>query len=128
MISQGGYNVFDHIPVSAFATADMDLRLGVHRPSLIREPRQRFRPIAIPQQRSSVTPAGSLGEYIDRRVEPDRDRAFVEQLSGPRVNEGAAAGCNDPNRSIDETRNKPPFSIPEVMLAKLFEQLRCRRA
>ena len=77
--------------------------------------------IAVPSSGAGVAPRRALGEDVDRRVEPDRDRALVEQLAGARVDEGAAAGRDDPDLAVDQPRHQPALAVAEIFLAVAFE-------
>ena len=78
---------------------------------------------------AGVAARGALGEHVDRRVEPDGDRALVEQFAGARIDEGAAAGRDHPhlgrrpaappvaarrrgNRARRSVRTAPPAGSP----------------
>ena len=66
---------------------------------------------------------GALGEDVDRRVEPDGDRALVQQLAGARIDIGAAARGDDPDIAFDQPRDQPPLAIAEIVFAIAFENL-----
>ena len=72
--------------------------------------------------------AGALGQHVDRRVEPDGDRALVEQLAGARIDEGAAAGGDDPDVALDQPGDQPPLAVAEIMLAIALEHFGGRGA
>ena len=66
-------------PVAAF---HMDVRGRVGRPAFLGEALERSRGIAVAQQRAGVAPRSPGGEDRGRCIEPDRDRATVEQVAG----------------------------------------------
>ena len=102
--------------------------LGVERAALLGEPGQRFGAVAVAQQRAGVAAAGALGQHVDRRVEPDGDRALVEQLARARVDEGAAAGGDDPDLALDQPGDQAPLAVAEILLAIALEHFGGRSA
>ena len=91
---------------------------------LVREPLQGLPPVAVPQLRACVAPPGSFGEDVDRRVEPDRDCARVQQLARPRIDIGAAASGDDPHRPfLDEPGHEAALAIAEILFAIALENL-----
>ena len=82
-----GDDRFDHVAVRAFAALHVDVRLGIGRAAVLREPLQGPLRIAIAEQRPGVAPRRAVGQHVDRRVEPDGDRPLVEQLARARVDE-----------------------------------------
>ena len=111
----------DHVLVRAVAAFHVDVRFLVGRPALLGQALERRLGIAVAELRARVAARRSLGEDVDRRVEPDGDRALVEQLARARVDEGAAAGGDDPHLALDQARDQPPLAVAEILLAKAFE-------
>ena len=72
---------------------------------------------------AGVAARRALGEDVDRRVEPDGDRALVEQLARARIDEGAAAGGDHPDLALDQPRDQPPLAVAEILLAVALEHL-----
>ena len=107
----------------AVAAADVDLRLGVDWRAA-RRTGGRGSPARLPclQQRAIVAARGALGQHVDRGVEPDGNRALVEQFAGAWIDEGAAAGGDDPDVAIDQPRDQPALAVAEIMFAIAFEQ------
>ena len=120
----GGDDGLDDVAVRSLAAAqDMDLRLGIEITPLISQSRQYFGGIALFEQRPVVPAGRAFGQHVDRRVEPDGDRAFVQDLPGARVVERAASGGDYPDLSVYQAGHKAPFSIAEIMFPIALEQL-----
>src|SRR5690606_27191374 len=77
------------------------------------------------EQRTGVAARRTIAEDFDRSIEPDRDRALVEQRAGTWVDIRAAARGDDLNPPVEQARDQPPFAVAEVLLAISFEDL-CR--
>ena len=78
MLVQRDDDRLDHLAMPAGAAADMDVGLGVGRATLVGEPRQRALGIGIAKQRAGIAPRSSLGQDVDRCVEPDGDRPGIQ--------------------------------------------------
>ena len=102
---------------------NVDMRLGVEGPALIGQPAERRSRVRGAEQRAGVAAAGAIGQHLDRGVEPDGDRALVENLAGAGVDESSAAGCDDANFSLDEPSDKAPLAVAEVGFAEALEHL-----
>ena len=72
----------DHVPVRAVAAFHVDMRFLVRRAALV-APGARAMPLGSPLRSSgaSVAAGRALGKDVDRSIEPDGDRAFVEELA-----------------------------------------------
>ena len=99
------------------------MRFFVGRPALLRQPFERALGSSLRSCGAGVAARGALGEDVDRRVEPDGDRAVIEQLARSRVDIGAAAGRDDPDMALDQPRHQPPLAIAEIAFAKALENL-----
>jgi hypothetical protein len=104
------------------------MRFLVSGAALLRQFFERALGVAVAQQRAGIAPRRSFGEDVDRRVEPDGDRALVQQLARARIHIGAAAGRDHPDGAIDEARDKPPFAIAEIGFAEPFIDFGRRQA
>ena len=114
----------DHILVRAIAAFHVDMRFLVGWPALFGQSLQRRLGIGVAKLRPGVAARRPLGEDLDGRVEPHGDRAFVEQLSGVRIDKGAAARGDDSHVAFDQARNQAALAVAEVILAVPFEHLR----
>ena len=97
--------------------------LGIGLPLGLREALERALGVAVAEQRAGVAARRALGEHVDRRVEPDRDRPLVEQLAGARIDEHAAAGGDHPHLAVDQPRDQPPLAVAIILLAVALEHL-----
>ena len=112
---------FDHVAVRAVAALHVDVGLGVGRAPFFAKPLERALGIAVRSSGARVAPRRALGQHVDRRIEPDGDRPLVEQLAGARVDEGAAAGGDDPHLAVDQPRDQPALAVAEILLAEALE-------
>lgn len=122
-------NGLDDVPVSTRAAFHMDVRLLIGGASFVQQSFEgRFR-VAIPELRPGVAPRGPLGEDIDGRVEPNRDRPLVKELARAWVDKGAAACCDDADAAlVDEARDEPPLAVAEIGFPVALEYFRRRKA
>ena len=112
----------DHVPVRAVAAFHVDMRFCVGRPPLLaRGARASALGSPLRSCGAGVAARRALGEDVDRRVEPDGDRALVEKLARARVDEGAAAGCDHSDLALDQPRDQPPLAVAEILLAIALE-------
>src|SRR5262245_60830513 len=106
----------------------MNLGLRVAIPPLIGQAAEDFRSIALLEQRPVVAAGGPLGQHVDRRVEPDGNRAIIEQLSRARVHECPAPCRNYAYFAFDQAGDEAPLAIPKIMFAIALEQVRRTRS
>ena len=78
--SQRGDDRVDDVAMRAVAAADVDVGLGIGGAAFLVEPGERLGAVAVAQQGPRVAPPGALGEHLDRGIEPDGDRAGLEQV------------------------------------------------
>jgi len=123
MIVKSEDDPVDDLAVGAAAAFHMDVGLGVKRPAFFREPFERLPAVHIVQQGPVFEPSGPVGQEIDRCIQPDGDRAAVEKLSRTRVDEGLAAGRDDPDVAVHKPCNDAPFAVAEVRLPESFVNL-----
>src|SRR5688500_5137064 len=102
------------------AAPHMDMGGRIGRLALFGEALESPLRVAVAKQWPGVAPRGSLGEHFDRRVEPDGDRALIQQLAGPRIDEHSAAGGDDPDLAVDQPGDEPSLAIAKVRLAIAF--------
>jgi hypothetical protein len=122
MLGQCGDDVVHDVTVRSRATPDVNLGLGVQGAPLASEAGERFRAISATKQWAIIPALGSFGQDIHRCIEPDRDRALVEQLPRPGIDKRATARSNDPYRAVDQPSDEPPLSIAEIALSESLEQ------
>ena len=84
MVLERGDDRIDDVLVRAVAALHMDMRLRVGRPALLGEALEHGLGVAVAQLGARIAARRALGQDLDRRIEPDRDRALVKQLAGPR--------------------------------------------
>ena len=123
---EGFDDAFDHIAVRPGPASNVDVGLGVEGSALVGEPAKRRGPIRRPEERAGVTAAGAVGQNLDRGIEPDGDRALVEDLAGARVDEGSAAGRDDTDLAFYQPGDQAALAIAEVGLAEPLEYFRGR--
>ena len=111
---------FDYALMLAIAAFHVDMRFLVGRAALFRQALEGRFGILRAEQRTRVAPRGALGEDVDRRVEPDRDCALVEQFAGARIDEGAAAGRDDSHLALDQACHQSPLPVAKILLAEAF--------
>lgn len=116
-------NRIHHVAMGAVAAANVDIGLGICPALAGGEPLQRVPAIAVLEQWAGVASPGALGQYVNRSVEPHRDRSSLEQRSGLRIDEHAAPGRNDSNLAVDQPSDQPPLAVAIVGFAKALEQL-----
>ena len=117
-----------HVAMGAAATLHVNMRLLVGLTPLVRKPLQRRFGVAVPQLRAGVAARRPLGEDIDRRIEPHRNRPGVQKLPRARIDIGAAAGGDDPHLAFDEPCDQPPLAVAEIVFAIALENLGGRQA
>src|SRR4029078_7932829 len=97
------------------------MRFGVGWASFLRKAFEDGLGIAVAKLRSGVAARRALGEDFERGVQPDGDRALVEQLARARIDIGAAPGSNDSDVTFDEPGDQPAFAVAEVLLAATLQ-------
>ena len=128
LVERAEYRV-DHVLVRARAAFHMDVRLLVRRAPLLQQALKRSLGVGVSKLRPCVSPRRSLGEDVQRRVQPDRDGSLIEKLASARIDIGPAARSDHPDAAlVDEPRNEPPLAVAEIVLAIAFENLSGRKA
>ena len=118
----------DYVPVGAIAALHVDVSLFVGRAPFVRETIQRGPGIVISELGAGIAPRGALRENVDRRVEPDGDCAFVEQLPSARIDIGAAAGGDHAQVALDQACDQSPLAVTKIILAKPLEDFCGRKS
>src|ERR1700761_3029035 len=77
--------------------------------------------VAVAQLRPRVATRGALCEDLDRSIEPDRDRALVQEFFGGRIDVCAAAGGDHANIALDEAGDQAALTVTEVAFAIALE-------
>ena len=70
----------DDVAMGAVAAPHVDVRLGVRRALFLGDPFQRRLGVVGAKQGAGVAAASALRQDVDRRVQPDRDRALFKSL------------------------------------------------
>jgi hypothetical protein len=117
MLVERDDDLVDHLAVRTVAAFHVDVGLGVKLAPLGREPFESFAPVDIAQERASLEASGPVGQQVDRRIQPDRDRPVVEHLAGARVDEDLAAGGDHPDLVVDQPGDQPPLAVAKVGFA-----------
>ena len=123
MLRDGDDDPLDDLIVPAAAAAHADMGLGVGCAALLGEAFERALGIVVAEQRAGVAAARPLGEDIDRRVEPDGDRAAIQQFASSGIDERAPAGCDHADGTIDQARDQTTLAVAEIPLAEPLEHL-----
>jgi len=123
MVFEGADDGVDDLAVRAGAAFDVDVGLGVGGPPLLREPLERGATIAVSKHWPGITPAGTLGEDVDRGIEPDGYRPLVEELSGSGIDICAATSRDNPDLPVDQPRDDAALAVAEIVFAEPLEDL-----
>src|SRR6185369_6042113 len=107
----------------AVAAFDVDMGFGVGRPTLVRQAFERAPGIGIAEQRPGIPARCPLGQDVDRRIEPDRNRALVEDFAGAWVDISAAASRDHPDLALDQAGDESPLAVTENAFAVAFVNL-----
>lgn len=118
----------DHLAVRDVAAGHVDIGLGVEGAPLLHQPFQRGSRVGSPKQRPRIASGGPRQEHIDGRIEPDGDRAFLQQCVRALIRESAATGRNDLHALIEQAGDDPPLPISEVSFSKAFKDFPGRQA
>ena len=123
-----GNDPFDDIVMPAAPAADSDVSFGVRiAPFICQSLKRRFRVVRA-KQRPRVAPGGAFAEDIDRRVEPDGDRAAIQQFASSGIDERATAGRDHADGTIDQPRDQTTLAIPKIAFPKSLEYFSCGEA
>ena len=117
----------DNIAMSAGPASNVKVRLGIEWPPLVGQPAKRFSAIRGPEERTRVAAACPVGQHLDRRIEPDGDRAFVEDSAGAGIDERPAAGRDDSNLSFDQASDQAPLAVAKIGFAVALEHFGGRK-
>jgi hypothetical protein len=121
-------NRVDHVAVRSVAAFDVDVGFRVGRPPFVRQAFERAAWIGIAQQRPGIAARGPLGEDVDRGIEPDRNRALIEDFAGSRVDISTAAGRDHPDFAFDQAGNESSLAVTKIALAVTLVNFRRREA
>lgn len=115
---------FDHFPMSAIAAFHVNMRFLVGGSSLLRQSFEGRFGIAVAQLDASISARGALSEDIDGRIEPDGDCPLVEEPARARIDESPAAGGNDSNLVLDQSRHQPSLAVAEILFSETLKDFR----
>ncbi len=101
-----------------------DIGLGIDRIALLDQAAHHAFRVGALQQRTGRPLAHPAHQHVEIGLEPDRDGAVADQRARLRLDEGAAAGGDDPLALADQPGEHATLAVAEIGFAMMSEDFR----